>query len=209
MTYNLVYVQNLVLLCVLTSTAVLSASACNFPVYITHTCQSRSVHVNTCLSKDPATCSTWAWSSSQCAIIGVYALSDHQFVNNLIILSNDSDNLYPFNDTGFEYTDPNYGPTNLYRLGDIYLDNIVGYGIKCDEGLYNQPGACSVVGCTFQCDNGLNYKLSAISDGNTSGVEPQMSILLSESPCKWCMIILTILPTTVYLIDHFSCRFYS
>ena len=146
-----------------------NVSTCEFPMRITHTCQSRSVDVNICLSRDPATCS----SSSQCDIIGVYAFSDQQFVNNLIIVSNDADNLYPFDDTGFEYTDPHYGPTNLYRLGDLYLDNIVGNGIKCDRGLYNQLGACSIVGCALRCDNGLTYDLSTISDGSASGAEPQ------------------------------------
>ena len=58
----------------------------------------------------------------------------------------------------------------------IFIQAIVLLGALTSSvfaSLYSQSGACKVVGCFLHCDNGLNYDLSAISDGGASGTGAQ------------------------------------
>lgn len=156
-------------------TTIINVSSCEYPVIFT-SCLSAGANLTLCLSRDSSTCTT----ASQCTIIGVYDRSDIHFANNWISPVNFTqtyfidDNLYPIDALGLGYMDPVSGPTLIdYYYDSYYFGNYYVGGYMCDRTPYKQSGTCSVVGCDLHCDNGLNYDMSAVSDGSASGTGPQ------------------------------------
>ena len=176
MKYNQIFIEASFLLGVLNSTAVPTAvstlSACEFPVRFTYNCL-EPIDINLCLSNDPAACS----NTLRCPVLGVYAATDINFVNNTILAPTPThtwSNLYPFDALGVGYNDPINGYSFIYYdSGGLTAINNDLIGNSCYAGPYNQLGSCHVIGCALHCNNGLNYNLSAVSDGSTNGSAPQ------------------------------------
>ena len=132
------------------------------------------VNITLCLSRDPAACT----STAQCPILGVYDASDVHFAHNWLASTTEyeiSNNLYPLDALGVSYYDHSGGgPTHLfYYYSSIYLVNDYYTNKQFDRTPYSRSGACSVVGCDLQCDNGVTYNMSAASDAGKSGTGPQ------------------------------------
>ena len=176
MKYNQIFVKAKGLLGALNSTAIPTAvstlSARIFPVRLTCNCL-EPIDITLYLSNDPAACSI----TSRCPVIGVYAATDINFVNNTILAPTPShtwNNLYPFDALGVGYNDPINGYSFIYYdSGGLTVINNDLIGNSCYAGPYNQLGSCHVVGCALHCDNGLIYDLSAVSNGSASEAAPQ------------------------------------
>ena len=59
------------------------------------------------------------------------------------------------------YATASYTQTGENSLHYVFITFIIDW--------FDYTGACSVVGCSLNCNNGLNYNLSTIADGNPSG----------------------------------------
>ena len=156
------------------------------PCHGVHLDSPLGVNITICLARDPAACTT----ASQCSILGVYAASDVHFAHNWLSSTTEyviSSNLYPLDALGVSYYDHSGGgPTHLfYYYSSIYLVNNIYFNEQIDRTSYSRSGACSVVGCDLQCDNGLTYNMSFVSDGSASGTANQTVYSTLISPATY------------------------